>query len=196
MFPPTGTASRIHIPMDSIQAAGETWVAPRGQPRSWPMLSPDGAVAAARGVLGVGGPHSPPACPALTCPLQLPVAVQLPLRLGPVAAVGPQGSLVLRHHDGAWDRSEGSGITPSPGSRWGPPGTPSLTSCVEQDHALPQGSPRMRASRQLSAAPPLPERGPQGDEDALTCRAGEAGEPAQPGIPLGDVLALERGTEP
>ena len=196
MFSPTGTASRIHSPMDLVQAAGESCVALRGRTASRPMLSPDEAVAGAGGVLGVRGRCSPPACPPLTCPLQLPVAVQLPLCLGPVAAVGPQGSLVQRHHDGAWDRSGGSGVTspPSPSSRRGPPGIPRPTSCVEQDHALPQGTPRMRTSRQPGAGPP--EQGPQGGEDALTCRAGEASQPAQPGIPLGDVLALEPGMEP
>lgn len=158
MFPPTGTASRIHSPMDSIQAAGESWVAPRGPTASRPMLSPDEA-GAGGGVLGAGGCSGAPACPPLTCPLQLPVAVQLPLCLGPVAAVGPQGSLVLRHHAGAWDRSGDSGVTspPSPGSWRGPPGIPSPTSCV--DHALPRGSPRMRTSRQPGAGPPSRDPG-------------------------------------
>lgn len=57
------------------------------------------------------GDSAAPILPPLTCPLQLPVAVQLPLCLSPVAAVSPQGSLVLRHHSGAWDRSGGSGVT-------------------------------------------------------------------------------------
>lgn len=52
----------------------------------------------------------------------------------------------------------------------------------------------MGTSRQLVAAPP--QQGTQGGEDALTCRAREAGQPAQPGIPLRNVLTLEPGAEP
>lgn len=43
---------------------------------------------------------------------------------------------------------------------------------------------------------PAPQQGTQGGEDALTCRAREAGQPAQPGIPLRNVLTLEPGAEP
>lgn len=128
----------IHSPMDSIHAAGESWVALQGA-MSRTTLSPDEDVTAVTGVLGVGECSNPPTCPPLTCPLQLPVAVQLPLCLGPVAAVCPEGSLVLCDHTGAWDRRGASAVTfpPSPGGQRGPPGIPGLTSCVEQDHALP-----------------------------------------------------------
>lgn len=112
----------IHSPMDSIHAAGETWVAPQGAV-SRTALSPDENVAGVMGVPGVGGYSNPPTCPALTCPLQLPVAVQLPLCLGPVAAVGPEGSLVLCDHTSAWDRSGGVRCHLSPLSRQ-PAGTP------------------------------------------------------------------------
>lgn len=110
MFPPTGTSFRIHVPMDSLKTAGESCVALPVCSGPQPTLSPGEAVPGAGGSWEQGHSAVPHPAP-LTCPVQLPVAVHLSLCLGPVAAVSPQGSLVLRHHSGAWHRGRGSGVT-------------------------------------------------------------------------------------
>lgn len=163
-------------PTDGEEEGVQADIAPCGNPLQDPLpdgLDPCCKREMAGGGLQVGTPPSPPSPPALTCPLQLPVAVQLPLCLRPVAAVGPQGRPVQCHHDGAWGGSEGSGVASPPPAR------------LPQVLQVPLGTPAGWGAQR-------PRGGPRGGEDALTRGAGEAGQPAQPGIPLGDVLALER----
>ena len=61
---------------------------------------------AAQNVLA--GTPSPVASPAesLTFLMKLPVAVHLPLSLGPVAAVGPERGFLHGHHRDSWGRTE------------------------------------------------------------------------------------------
>lgn len=53
---------------------------------------------------GLAGTPSPVASPAesLTFLMKLPVAVHLPLSLGPVAAVGPERGFLHGHHRDSW----------------------------------------------------------------------------------------------
>lgn len=84
--------------------------------------------------------------PPLTCPLQLPAAVQLSLCLGPVAAVSPQGSLVLGHHGGAWARGRAQGSPFSPSLQ--PAETPRAQG-VGPCHAIPSNE-----DQQAGVSPP------------------------------------------